>query len=179
MIAIDTERLALRNFGADDWEALYELITQYESSPYAAYDQPWPTSPAEIKKVAEWFASGDNYLAVCLQDTGQFIGFVALNPEQEGREFNLGYVFNSNYHGKGYATEACQAVLSYAFGPLKAQRVITGTAAVNQASCRLLDRLGFRKTAETTASFRSATNGEPIEFHGYTFVNSREEWERR
>lgn len=180
MIALDTERLVIRNFVASDWEALHEMIIQYESNEFAAYDQQWPTSAIEIKGVAEWFANGDNYLAVCLKDTGQFIGFVALNPEpREDRcEFNLGYIFNSNYHGKGYATEACQAVLGHAFNQLQAQIVISGTAAANRASCRLLERLGFEKTSESMASFRSTADGTPIEFLGYTYGIAKGQWER-
>jgi len=149
MIPIETERLVVRNFEVNDWEALHEMIVQYEASEYAAYDQQWPTSAEEVKGITEWFASGDNFLAICLKDTSQFIGFVALNPEEgEGsREYNMGYVFNSNYHGHGYATEACKAILNRAFRQLQALRVITGTAAVNRNSCRLLERLGFQKLA--------------------------------
>jgi RimJ/RimL family protein N-acetyltransferase len=154
------------------------MIVQYERSDYAAYDQPWPTSLEEIKGVTEWFAGGDNFLAVCLKDTNQFIGFVALNPEQtvDDRVYAIGYVFNSNFHGKGYATEACNAVLGYAFGKLQAKKVVTGTAAVNRASCRLLERLGFQKTSESTASFRATPDGKPIEFLGYTYAMKKDEW---
>ena len=113
MTTIETKRLIIRNFKTSDTETLLEMILQYEASEYAVYDQPWPVSPEEIKGVTEWFASRDSYLAVCLKDTQRFIGFVALNPEQkEGcHEYNLGYIFNSNFHGKGYATEACHAVI--------------------------------------------------------------------
>ena len=64
MTTMETERLVLRNFRTSDWEALHEMILQYESSGFAAYDQPWPTSAEEIKGVTGWFASGDSYLAV-------------------------------------------------------------------------------------------------------------------
>ncbi len=89
------------------------MIAQYEASELAAYDQQWPTSPDEIKGVSGWFASGDSFLAVCLKDTGRFIGFVSLNPEEKEdvREFNLGYIFNFDYHGKGFGTEACRAAV--------------------------------------------------------------------
>lgn len=179
MEAIYTDRLIIRNFKSDDWEALHEMIVQYESSEFGAYDQQWPTAPEEIKGVTEWFASGDSFVAVCLKDTGRFIGFVGLNPEQkeDSREFNIGYVFNFNYHGKGYATEACRAVMARGFDELKADRVITGTAAANIASCRLLERLGFQKTAESTGSFKNDADGKPIEFLGYSYAISREEWE--
>lgn len=181
MIPIETERLAVRNFKVDDWEALHKMIVQYEASAYAAYDQQWPTSAEEIRRITEWFASGDNFLAVCLKGTSQFIGFVALNPEEgDGcQEYNIGYVFDSNYHGHGYATEACKAILHRAFGPLQAIRVITATAAVNRNSCRLLERLGFRKTGEKTSSFKTADDGNPIEFLGYMYAISKEDWENR
>ncbi len=180
MISIKTERLVLRNFVASDSMALHAMIVQYESSEYAAYDHQWPTSSEEITGITEWFARGDHFLAVCLKETEQFIRFVALNPEpgDVGAEFNIGYIFNADHHGKGYATEACRAVLGHAFGRLQARRVVTGTAAVNRASCRLLERLGFQKTAAGTGSFKTAADGRPIEFLGYTYAISRDAWQK-
>jgi RimJ/RimL family protein N-acetyltransferase len=178
MINLETERLRIRNFHSGDWEALHEMIVQYESSEFAAYDQAWPTSPQEIQVVVAWFASGDSYLAVCLKDTGRFVGFVALNQEEDERAFNLGYIFNFDYHGKGYATEACRAVLRHAFDHLHADRVVTGTASVNTPSCRLLERLGFTKVAEQSGSFRNRPDGTPIEFTGYIFSLARDQWLR-
>jgi len=145
MTLLETERLTIRNFRVTDWEALHETIIQYVASGLAALEpRQWPTSPEEIRKATEWFASGDSYFAVCLKDTDRFIGFVCLNPKSKVGEFNLGYTFNFNYHGKGYATEACRAVLDHAFGKLQAQKVVTGTPTANPASVRLLERLGFK-----------------------------------
>jgi [ribosomal protein S5]-alanine N-acetyltransferase len=181
MTTLETERLIIRNFQASDWQDLYVIIVQYQASEFAPYDQPWPTSREEIKRIVEWFASGDSFLAVCLKDTNQLIGFVGLNPEEGNcqREFNLGYVFSSDFHGRGYATEACTAVLSRAFGQLQADRVVTGTAAVNQASCRLLERLGFQKNGEKIVSFKTAEDEKPIEFLGYRYAISRDDWGKR
>ena len=178
MISLTTERLNIRNFTISDWETLYQTIIQYQSTEYAVYDQQWPTTPEEIKRVTEWFASGDNFLAVYLKNTNQFIGFVGLNPEQDegSRVFNIGYVFNSDFHGKGFATEACHVVLKHAFDQLHAERVITGTAALNRSSCRLLERLGFQKTGEEVSSFKTTEDGKPIEFLGYTYAISKDEW---
>lgn len=179
MTLVETERLTIRNFRVSDWEALHEMIRQYESSEVAAYDHQWPTSPEEIRKVAEWLSRGDSYLAVCLKDTGQFIGFVSLNDElmNDRRAFNLGYIFNFGYHGKGYATEACRAAIDHAFGRMGADTVLSGTAAENRASCRLLERLGFKKTTEGVGSLRNGPDGQPVEFLGYTYAVSKAEWE--
>lgn len=180
MLLLQTERLILRNFQIDDWQALREMIAQYEASGLAAYDHPWPTAPDEIQRAVEWFASGDSYLAVCLSESDHFIGFVALNRESDSSpDYALGYVFNLHYHGQGYATEACRAVIAHAFRDLNAPRLVAGTAAVNHASCRLLERLRFREISEAPASFRNAPNGEPLTFAGCMYALSREDWSEK
>jgi [ribosomal protein S5]-alanine N-acetyltransferase len=175
MIAIETTRLLLRNFRTDDAEPLHEMIIQKESSDYAVYDYEWPTSLEEIKRITAWFASEDHYIAVCLKESGKLIGYVCLNPAQdpESRVFDLGYCFNSDYHGQGYASKACRAVIKYAFSDLEAESLTCGTAAANTPSCRLIDRLGFKKVGEETISFRKTPDGKPIEFTGYGFTLSQ------
>ena len=150
MEAIQTGRLTLRNFSPDDWRDLHEMIVDYQASEYAQYDDRWPTSEEEIQGIAKWFSEGDAYLAVCLRDTGKVIGFVALNERNEGDgpARNLGYVFNSDYHGQGYATEACRAAIAYVFERLGESRFVTGTHAANVPSRRLLGRLGFRELGD-------------------------------
>lgn len=174
---IETERLLIRNFVSSDWRDLQEMIIQKEASEYAVYDHQWPTSEGEIRGIVDWFASGDSFLAVCLKDGAKLIGFIALNRAGEGSsEFDLGYCLNSDYHGQGYATEGCLAVLDHAFRELGADRVTSGTAEANVPSCRLLARLGMKKVGEGKGSFRKTSEGEPIEFRGYLFALSRDEW---
>lgn len=178
MTTIETDRLTIRNFGADDWQDLQEMVIKYQESEYARYDHQWPTCMEEIKDIVEWFAGGDSYLAACLKTTNKLIGFIALNPgEEEGDvEFNLGYAFHTDYHGKGYATEGCRAVLDHTFGPLAGERVVTTTAAANKPSCQLLRRLGMKETGQHTSSFQETPDGKPIEFASLSFAISRKEW---
>ena len=180
MISIKTRRLLIRNFRADDADSLREMIVQKESSNYAVYDHKWPTSAEEIKGIVEWFASQDHFLAACLKETGRLIGYIGLNPamggSKESQAFDLGYCFNSDYHGLGYASEGCSAVIDFAFTDLNAGCLTGGTAAANIPSCRLLDRLGLKKISEETVSFRKTPDGKPIEFVGWRFALSREDW---
>jgi ribosomal-protein-alanine N-acetyltransferase len=177
MHSLETERLVIRNFVAEDWEALHEMIVQYQSSEFATYDGRWPTSPEEFKGIVERFAERDGFMAVCLKDTGRFIGFVAINPEGGKGEYNLGYIFNSDYHGKGYATEACRAVLAYAFNHLNASRIVTGTAADNQPSWHLLVRLGFKWIVESMGSRQNNADGTPIMFRVYKYELPKVAWQ--
>jgi [ribosomal protein S5]-alanine N-acetyltransferase len=179
MTQLQTARLVVRNFLMSDCDALRAMIIQFQASQYAAFDHAWPTSPDEIRHVTAWFARGDSFLAVCLKDTGQFIGYIALSqePAEDGRVYNLGYCFAAEYHGQGYASEACRAVLGHAFDDLQAHAVVAGTAAANLPSRRLLQRLGFKKTAEMMTSFSNAADGTALEFLGYSFILSRDDWQ--
>ncbi len=181
MLTTDTERLIIRNFTVADAKQLHEIIRQYAASPYAAYDHTWPTDVEEIQKVAEWFSNGDQFLAVCIKESASLIGLISLNAgdDADTKEYGLGYIFNFDYHGRGYATEACQTLLDIAFTKLKADQVTCGTAAVNKPSCRLMKRLGFQIVSEEKASFQTNENGKPLEFIAYSFVLTKDAWKAK
>lgn len=162
MICLETERLIIRNFTIDDWQDVQRMAIDYSASDYARYDHPWPTDDEGIRSATEWFASGDSYLAVCLKATGEYIGLLALHPRDEADpgEYNLGYILLSDHQGRGYATEACRAALSHAFAKLGAERIATGTAEANLASCRLLEKLGLRRPNERSEGLWTLTRDE-------------------
>ncbi len=149
MLSLETDRLTIRSFRPDDWRELQELSVSYQASPEARYEDPWPTSDDGVQHMAQFFASGDDHLAVCLKDTGKLIGMVAIERRtgQDGRVHNLGYVFHPEHHGQGYATESCRAAIAHVFGPLGADGILTGTKRENEASVRLLKRLGLHEKA--------------------------------
>jgi RimJ/RimL family protein N-acetyltransferase len=181
MKAIETDRLTIRNFYPDDWRDLQEMIVKYQESEYAQYDHPWPTGTEKIKDIAAWFAREDGYLAVCLRARDKLIGLITLHPgaAKGSVEFKLGYIFHAGYHGQGYATEGCRAVLDHAFGTLAASRVVSTTAAANAPSCQLLQRLGMQEVGQHTSSFQEAPDGRPVEFASLSFAISRQEWAAR
>jgi RimJ/RimL family protein N-acetyltransferase len=59
----------------------------------------------------------------------------------------IGFVFHPGHHGHGYATEASRVLLAIAFERLGLHRVIGRTEARNDASARLMGRLGMRREA--------------------------------
>jgi len=175
MINISTKRMIIRNFTPEDWRELQEIIVDKEASEYAIYDYPFPTGEKEVKEIANLFSQGDSFLAVYEKAEKKIIGYIAINSEKQF-EYNLGYCFHSNYQEKGYATEACIAVVNYVFNNLNAEKFVTGTAVSNEPSCKLLTKLGFRKTGESVTSFRKDEEGKPIEFTGASFELTRDAW---
>ena len=92
---------------------------------------------------------------------------------------DLGYCFNSLYQGNGYATEACIAIINYAFNTLQVERLTGSTANLNYPSCKMLNRLGFSKTSERINSYIKTTEGNPIEFVDSLFLLEKDEWMKK
>ena len=87
-------------------------------------------------------------LGVELNETSGLIGDVVLFfRSREHGAGELGYVFHPDAGGRGYATEACAAMLALAFDHLDLHRVIARLDARNHPSARLAARLGMRQEA--------------------------------
>lgn len=75
---------------------------------------------------------------------GRFVGWVLLIPrELEGPEVEMGWRFIAEARGKGYATEAANAVLAHAFGTAGLTQVIADIDTDNVASQRVAEKLGM------------------------------------
>jgi [ribosomal protein S5]-alanine N-acetyltransferase len=165
---METERLKLRRFTPDDRDDFSELIRDKMRSPYAAYDEQFPTDDEGIKSTLAYFAGTDEFFAVVWKAERKVIGFIALNRIDEETR-NLGYCIHSAYQGRGYAGEAVAAVIGYAKYTLKQRRLVAGTAEANIPSVWLLQSAGFTLTGKGAKSFAADGNGTPIVFTGCTF----------
>src|SRR5690349_21510114 len=138
---METERLLLRRFNFDDWQDLFEYLSQekvVKYEPYGVFTE--EASKQEAVKRSE----NDAFWAVSLKDSKKMIGNIYLS-KQEFDTWELGYVFNANYQGKGYATEAARALVDYVFKQKNAHRIIAMCNPLNESSWKLLERLGMRR----------------------------------
>ena len=173
----ETERLIIRRFIPEDWKDLYDYLSKEEVVKYEPYDV---FNEEQSKGEAARRETDPSFWAVCLKDTGKVIGNLYFS-EQSPREFQnweLGYVFNSDYHGHGYATEACQCILKYGFEQLNIRRVIAMCNPLNNSSWKLLDRLKMRREGHAlqTVFFKRDKDGNPIWHDTYSYAILRTEW---
>jgi RimJ/RimL family protein N-acetyltransferase len=75
------------------------------------------------------------------------IGRIDLIP-RDGGDAVLGYWLDEGHTGRGYATEACRAVIDFGRRTLDVTDVWAGVTKGNEPSERLLDRLGFEPVAD-------------------------------
>lgn len=113
-------------------------------------------------------------LLVCVD--GAPVGFVYLLREQPNSQlFRLGelaYWITPSEWGNGYATSAGELLLSHAFDELGLHRVEASALASNDASRRVLEKLGF--TEEGTARSESFVDGEWVDKTRYGLLEA--EW---
>lgn len=176
---LSSKRIVLRRFQEEDAEA----FAQYRSDPHVARYQGWqiPYSIDKARGLIEalreatpgepgsWFQ-----FAVELQQTGQIIGDCALRcSRREPRQAELGFTFAKAHQRKGYASEAVQRLLQYAFTKLALNRVFAITHDENKAARRLLERAGFREEGHFLQSvrFEGEWAGE------LQYAQLQEEWE--
>jgi RimJ/RimL family protein N-acetyltransferase len=106
-----------------------------------------------------------------LKNEDKLIGFVNMTKENTPDEivYSLGYIFHSQYHGFGYAFEACSAYMNYIHKNNKEYSIICGTSEANTKSCNLLEKLGFKQIQKSKTSFQNDDNNNPILFTGITY----------
>lgn len=171
---METDCLLIRRFTPDDWQDLYEYLSQEAVVKYEPYE---PFTEASSKQEAVRRSGDDSFWAVCLKGCEKLIGNIYLS-KQEFDTWELGYVFNADYQGKGYATEATQSVVNDAIKNHNARRIIAMCNPLNEPSWKLLERLGMRREGHLRQNiyFKRDSAGYPIWQDTYEYGILAEEW---
>lgn len=147
-LSLRTERLVLRPFIPADAPRVRELSGAWVvTRMLARVPYPYPPGLAEdwISKHATQRAAGENFpFAVTLHN--RLIGCAGLHEEPDRGQIVLGYWIAAAHWGLGYATEAARAVLDFGFGWLGLAGIGAQYYEENQASGRVLAKLGFVET---------------------------------
>ena len=171
---IRTERLVLRQFRPDDFEMFRALIMDKMASPWAPYDAQWPTDEAKLRTMLERFSISDYWYAM---DLGvDIIGFIVAQPSPDGRSRDIGYTVRTDMQRKGFAYEACAALLREYAKDSNLAKFTAGTAECNHPSRNLLHKLGFVPVTMHRAWFKKDENDMPMWFLGYSYECSPEIW---
>ena len=141
-VIIETERLILRRYRKDDVQDLFEYLSDGEVVRYEPYK---PQSFDEAKENLEWRIGTDEMIAVELKSSHKMIGNVYMG-KRDFEALEIGYVFNRNYWGHGYAAESCKALIQRAFSK-GTHRIYAECDPENMSSWKLLEALGFQREA--------------------------------
>jgi RimJ/RimL family protein N-acetyltransferase len=147
---IDTARLRLRFLVPEDLAAVHAIESREDVCRWLYWG---PRSEEEtrvalerrIARARDAAETGVTF-AIELRESGVLVGHVGVTlgaPEHRGGE--IGFIVHPDHGGRGYATEAAQAVLALSFGAYGLHRVEGRAEARNVASLRVLEKLGMRR----------------------------------
>jgi ribosomal-protein-alanine N-acetyltransferase len=112
---------------------------------------------------------GYGFWAVELRGEGTVAGFVGLSPVPGdiplAPAVEIGWRLARAQWGRGIAHEAATAALAHGFGPLGLDEIVAYTAATNQRSRHLMERLGMRRDVESDFDHPRIAAGSPLAPH--------------
>jgi len=148
MIVLETERLWLRPMSVDDAEFILALLNEPSFLRYIGDKQVRSIEDARQYilngPVASYERHGLGLLLVELKGSQSPIGMCGLLKRDELPEPDIGFALMPDFWNKGFAFEAAAAVLQDARDRLKLERILAITSLDNEASIKLLGRLGFK-----------------------------------
>lgn len=144
---ITTKRLTLRMFKKSDVEAVTMLCNNYNIYKNTLYI-PYPYS---IECALSWIKNhNDNFnankiyeFAITDKETGKLYGAIALSNNQHFNNGEIAYWIGEEFWGNGYATEASESILKFAFVEKQYHKVFARHFVSNPASGRVLQKLGM------------------------------------
>lgn len=161
MQPIETPRLRIRPFVEDDLDAVARILDEGFGPVPRAQRQEWlDWSVRNHQALAALRQPPYGDLAVVLKSGGELVGSVGLVPsfgpfgklpslrssrssELFTPELGLFWAVGTAHRGKGYATEAARALVSFAFAGLGAERLVATTERENPSSIAVMRRLGM------------------------------------
>jgi len=178
-----TERLTLRAATAEDADATWRFRRLEEVSE-------WLTGhPTDLESYRAKFTTPDRLsttLIIVLGDdpAGPVMGDLMLRrgdawaqsevaDRGRGAEAEIGWVLDPGYTGHGYATEAVRELLRHCFEDLGLHRVTANCFFDNDASWRLMERLGMRRELHTVRESLHRSRGW-LDGLGYAILD--DEW---
>jgi RimJ/RimL family protein N-acetyltransferase len=172
---LETERLVLREFRADDFETYAEMLADPEVTRFIA---PAPMNRADAWRslsaaIGHWTLRGYGRWAVTRKSDGAFLGPVGMINPEGWLALEIGWTIGKQHWGKGYATEAAAAAMRYAFLTQPVDSLISCIDPENTPSQAVAMRLGETKGERHVIAMQS--QNFPVD----VWRISREEWLRR
>ncbi len=150
---LSSERLLLRQLQPFDKQQIFAIRSDKLNNRYIERPKTITIKDAENFIVhinvgilkADWL-----YWAITVRGIDTLLGTICLwNISEENNSAEIGYELHPEHHGKGYAYEALQKVIGFAFNVLKLKSIYAYTHKDNHRSVKLLEKFNFLNRAKS------------------------------
>ena len=169
-----TQRLTLSLFNETDISAIVSLANNYEVAKNLGR-MPFPYKLEDAEFFLAEIVTTELTWKVSLLETSEMIGTIGLRPIVKDEVSELGFWYGQNFWGKGYATEAANAVINLAFEELALLKIEAGHFLVNEASGHVLKKVGFTQTGTSLRDCmaqKKKLNHAELELKSENFVSN-------
>ena len=148
MNVLETDRLILRQMTIDDAEFILELLN--EPSFLHFIGDKGVRALADAREyilrgpIASYERHGFGLYLTVLKEGAVPIGMCGLLKRESLADVDIGFAFLPRFWAKGYALESALAVKAYGLDILGLKRIVAITNPDNEASIRLLEKLGLK-----------------------------------
>jgi ribosomal-protein-alanine N-acetyltransferase len=141
----ETERLILRLLDKKDVDAIFAMRSDPEVMRFIRAPQNRIETVNWLNLVSSrWESDRIGFCAIIEKQTDKLVGWCGLWRLKETNELEIGYAIAKNVWGKGFATEAAQVFLRYAFEQLKTEKIVAVAEPENASSRRVMEKLGMK-----------------------------------
>ena len=142
---LETDRLLLRPLVASDADAIYALRSDAEIMRYIREPQNRRETENWIRLVSSrWQKDKLGFCGVVEKKTGVLTGWCGVWHLAETDEVEIGYAIAKEFWRRGFATEAAEVLLEYAFAQIKPDKITAVAEPGNTASRRVMEKLGMK-----------------------------------
>jgi len=143
-IVAETERFFIAEMTAEDMDALYEILTDKETTKYlpakvGTKEEELEKLVSYVSQVYSFFEYG--YWGVFDKQTGELIGRAGF--KEGSYPLEAGYVIKRTHWGKGIATEVLKELVRCASEELGCNEIIANIDERNTASLRVAEKCGI------------------------------------
>lgn len=147
-VTLHTRRLELSMPTTSDVDAITSACQDPEIPRWTVVPSPYTDEHAAdfVGMVAKWWAD-DEATTWGIRHDNALVGMIGLHDvasNPSGGDAEIGFWMAPQYRGKGYVTEACEAVIAWGFSELRLARIEWRAVAGNLASARAAQSLGFQ-----------------------------------
>lgn len=148
--SIETKRLILREFKEDDFKSIHVYSSDPEVTMYLPFG---PNSKSDtqhfLEKVNEYQFQNPRYdyeIAVILKANNTLIGGCGIHvTNPSNKEGSIGYCYDKQYWGNGYASEAAKTIIDFGFEKLNLHRIYATCSPNNIGSAMVMENVGMKK----------------------------------
>ena len=146
IIEFETKRLILRQWHVKDYSAFADMNSDFDVMEHFPSIMSTDESDEMARRIQSLISKrGWGLWATEEKDSNKFMGFVGLHEPSAKLPFSpcveIGWRLSREFWGKGYATEAAEEVLKFAFSALKLPEVYAFTSINNARSKAVMERL--------------------------------------